>query len=119
MSNKYLLFNRYLISLIPISLIFSIFVADLIVSLTSIFFLFYCLVKKNYSIFNVIEFKIFILFYFLLIVGSLNSDFTIYSLKKVLPYIRFGLFIILIKYLIKNDNKFLIFFLNNIVLPLI
>lgn len=119
MSNKYLLFNRYLISLIPISLIFSIFVADLIISLTSIFFIFYCLVKKNYSIFNVIEFKIFILFYFLLIVGSLNSDFTIYSLKKVLPYIRFGLFIILVKYLIKNDNKFLIFFLNSLLISVL
>ena len=119
MSNKYILFNRYLISLIPISLIFSIFVADLIVSLTSIFFLFYCLVKKNYSIFNVIEFKIFILFYFLLIIGSLNSDFTIYSLKKVLPYVRFGLFIILIKYLIKNDNKFLIFFLNSLLISVL
>jgi len=116
MKNKYLLINRYLISLIPLSLIFSIFIADLIVSLTSIFFFFYCLFKKNYNIFNVIEFKIFILFYLLCIIGSINSDFTIYSLTKVLPYIRFGLFIILVKYLIQNDKKFLFYFSNSILI---
>ncbi len=119
MKNKYLLFNRYLISLLPISLIFSIFIADLIVSLTSVFFLFYSLFKKNYSIFNVIEFKIFILFYSVCIIGSLNSDFVIYSLTKVLPLIRFGLFIILIKYLIKKDDKFLNFFLNSLLISVL
>ena len=112
MENKYFLFNRYLISLLPVSLIFSIFLADLIVSLTSITFLLYCIIKKKFSYFKEIEFKVFICFYLFCIIGSITSDFTIYSLTKVLPYIRFGLLIILIKYLLKNDNNFLFYFSN-------
>ncbi len=119
MKNKYFLFNRYLISLLPVSLIFSIFVADLIVSLTSVTFLFYCIIKKNFSFFKAIEFKIFIFFYLFCIIGSITSDFTIYSLPKVLPYIRFGLLIILIKYLIKNDNKFLFYFSNSLLISIL
>ena len=116
MENKYFLFNRYLISLLPIFLIFSIFLSDLIVSLTSICFLFYCIIKKNFSFYKVTEFKIFIIFYLVCIIGSIASDFTMYSLTKVLPYIRFGLLIILIKYLIKNDEKFLSYFSNSLLI---
>ncbi len=103
-----------LISFIPLSIIFSIFIADLIVVTTSIFFLIYLFKNKKLSLLNCIEFKIFTVFYLLCIIGSLNSDFIIYSLTKVLPYIRFGLLIVLIKYLIKNDNKFLLYFSNSL-----
>ena len=116
MKNKYLVFNRYLISSIPIFLIFSIFISDLIVSLTSIIFLFYCIKKKKFSLFKAFEFKIFTAFYLICIIGSLFSDFTIYSLTKFLPYIRFGLLIILIKYLVNNDEKFLYYFSNSLLI---
>jgi hypothetical protein len=72
--------------------------------------------KKNFSLYKTIEFKIFIFFYVFCIIGSIVSEFTIYSLTKVLPYIRFGLFIILVKFLLKNDNKFLSYFSNSLLI---
>ena len=105
MKYNYLYINRFFISILPISLIFSIFVADLIVSLSSLFFLVFIVKEKKLILLKSTEFKLFLIFYLICLISALNSQFIDISLYKTLPYLRFGIFIILIKYLFVNDDK--------------
>ena len=107
-------FNRLALSLIPISLIFSIFVADLLVVISSISLITFAILKKNIAIFNTKEFKIFLIFYAVCLISSIFSDYSNEILFKSIAYIRFGLLIVLIQYLIKNDHKFIKYFLFSI-----
>ena len=52
-------FQKYLFLILPVSLIFSIFVADLIVSILFVIFLFYLFKNKDYRILNNSYFKFF------------------------------------------------------------
>ena len=105
MKYNYLTINRFFISILPISLIFSIFISDLIVSISSLCFLIFIYKEKKSSLLKTMDFKIFLIFYLIFIISALNSDFVQYSLYKTLPYLRFGIFIILMKYLFINDDK--------------
>ena len=107
---NYIQLNRVLVCLIPFSLIFSIFIADLILSFVSLFFLIYLIKKNKLDYLNNNNFKIFLIFFSLLILGSIFSEFKALTIQKTLPYIRFGLFIVLINYLLENDLKFKFFF---------
>ena len=107
-------FNRLALSLIPISLIFSIFVADLLVVILSISLITFAILKKNIDIFNTKEFKIFLVFYAVCLISAIFSDHSNEILFKTIVYIRFGLLIVLIQYLIKNDHKFVKYFLFSI-----
>ena len=107
-------FNRLALSLIPISLIFSIFVADLLVVILSISLITFAILKKNIDIFNTKEFKIFLVFYVVCLISAIFSDYSNEILIKSISYIRFGLLIVLIQYLIKNDHKFVKYFLFSI-----
>ncbi len=82
----------------------SIFLADLIISILSIFFLIF-LIKNNFSIFFKNSFfLLFLLFYFLSIISSLLSENILFSLKSSLPLIRIIAFIFLISYLFEKQN---------------
>lgn len=116
MKYNYLNTNRFFISIIPISLIFSIFLADLIVSLSSLFFLVFIIKEKKIILLKCIEFKLFLIFYLICVVSAISSEFSIYSLLKTIPYIRFGLFLILVKFLLTNDIRFKIFFFNSLLI---
>ena len=107
-------FSRLALSLIPISLIFSIFVADLLVVILSISLITFAILKKKIDIFNTKEFKIFLVFYVVCLISAIFSDHSNEILFKTIAYIRFGLLIVLIQYLIKNDHKFLKYFLFSI-----
>ena len=107
-------FNRLALSLIPISLIFSIFVADLLVVILSVNLITFAILKKNKEIFNTKEFKIFLIFYVVCLISAIFSDYSNEILFKSIAYIRFGLLIVLIQYLIKNDHKFIKYFLFSI-----
>ena len=76
---------------------------------TSIFFLIYLIKNKKLYFLNCLELKLFLVFYIILIIGSLLSEYN-RSILTTLPYIRFGLFLLLIKYLIINNKEFI----NNI-----
>ena len=89
MKYNYLTINRFFISILPISLIFSIFISDLIVSISSLCFLIFIIKEKKFSLLKTIDFKIFLIFYLIFIISALNSDFVQYSLYKTLPYLRF------------------------------
>ena len=116
MKYNYIKINSFLISFLPITLIFSIFITDLIVSLTSVFFLVFIFLKKKFFVFKYAAFKFFLIFYSILIIGSFFSDYSSYSFLKTLPYIRFGLFLLLIGYLLDNDENFINIFLKSILI---
>ena len=116
MKYNYIKINSFLISFLPIALIFSIFIADLIVSFTSILFLVFIFFKKFFFVFKYAAFKFFLIFYSILIISSFFSDYSSYSFLKTLPYIRFGLFLLLIGYLLDNDKNFINIFLKSILI---
>lgn len=118
MKYNYIKINSFLISFLPIALIFSIFIADLIVSFTSILFLVFIFLKKFFFVFKYAAFKFFLIFYSILIISSFFSDYSSYSFLKTLPYIRFGLFLLLIRYLLDNDKNFIKLFLKSILISL-
>lgn len=99
---------------VPLFLIFSIFVADLLVVLISIFFLTYQLSCKNYKIFINKYFIFFFIFWIYLILNALLSYDVNLSLSRAMPYIRFGLLFLAISYYaqdLKFQNKYFKFIL--------
>jgi O-antigen ligase len=86
--------------LLPFLLITGPFLPDLLVSLCSIFFLFYFTLYQN-KIFKFSWVLYFFLFYIILILSSFFSNYPIYSLKSSLPYLRFLLLILSVYYLLK------------------
>ena len=90
--------------LLPIALITGPFFSDLIVSVSSIFFLYFCIKTKNFELFNNNLSKLFLLFWAYIVFTSFFSEKILVSLKVSLPYIRFGLFVLLISYLKKLEK---------------
>ena len=94
---------------IPFFLITGPFLADLAVTLCAILFLINSLISK-YSFLNYyksIFFKIFIIFWLILVFSSFFSNNIFYSLSSSLPYLRFGFFTLSTWYLL-DCNKNLI-----------
>jgi O-antigen ligase len=118
MKYNFIKINKYAILVLPFSLIFSIFVSDLIVSLSSLSFLIYIFANKKISLLKSIEFKLFLILYTIFILSALFSDFTYHSLIKTLPYLRFGIFMLLIKYLLINDDNFKVLFFRSLLISL-
>jgi len=94
-----------LTSFIPFFLITGPFFPDLIVSLCALIFLINSIKNSLFSYYKSNFFILFILFYSILIISSLNSDLVIQSLKSSVPYIRFGIFTLSTWYLLNYDKK--------------
>jgi O-antigen ligase len=99
-------FFTLIIIMLPAALVSGPLIPDLIVSISSLFFLIIIIKKKLYYLFNNIYFKIFFFFWLLLIFSSLLSIEKKISLQTSFFYIRFGIFSLLVFYLLNNDNKF-------------
>lgn len=101
--------NLFTIYLIPLFLIFSHFLADLVVVFVGINFLVFLIFKKlNVTFKMILNDKIviiFFLFYMFLFLSSLFSEFILLSLKRSIPYLRFLVFIIALKYWLLRDYK--------------
>ena len=102
-------------SIIPL-LILGPFFPDLIVSISTILFLYYVFQNKNYYYFNNTPFIIFFIFWILLIFSSLLSDNIFFSLKSSFFYFRFGIFICFIWYLIDKDKNFINLFYYSLII---
>lgn len=107
---NYKKFNLYIIYLIPLFLIFSHSLADLVIVVTGINFCInqFFFNKLNISINKILKDKViisFILFYFFLVLSSFFSEFYFMSLERSLPYIRFLIFIMAMKYWLITDYK--------------
>lgn len=101
---------KYLILFLPIALVTGPFIPDAIISVCSLIFFcrFLFLKKKNYiKYFTSKFFLYFILFYGLLLLSSLLSENIIYSTQTSLAYIRFGVFVLVVQYVIDNNEFFL------------
>ncbi len=100
----------FLISLVVPFLISGPFLPDLLVTFGSIIFLYYLIKNKLFYKFNVLPIKFFLAFCTLCIFSSIISENIFLSLKTSLFYIRFGIFVCLIWYLIDKDKSILNFF---------
>ena len=96
----------YLIYILPAAIVSGPFLSDAIVSITAIFFLFYCIKNRDFSGLDNIFFKIFFVFWIYIVISSIFSIETFSSLKTTIPYIRFALFTCFIMFLIKNNKNF-------------
>jgi len=96
--------QKWFLYFIPYSLVFSIFIADALVILTSILFLIYQIHRKNFLIFFNKYFIFFLVFWFYLIFNSIFSYDLHLSLSRSLPYIRFGILFLSISYMMSHDD---------------
>ena len=94
-----------IIILIPMFLISGPFLPDLGVSIVAVLFLINSIKNKLFHYYNNIYFKIFITFWFFLIISSLLSDNIMNSLKTSFFYFRFGIFSLCFWYLIDKNQK--------------
>ena len=86
------------------------FFPDLIVSVSSLVFLFFLIKKYNFYFFTVRPVIFFFIFCVCCIFSSILSDDILFSLKSSLFYFRIGLFCCVIWYLIENDKSLLRYF---------
>jgi O-antigen ligase len=86
------------------------FLPDLLLTILSLWFLYYLLRKKIYNIFRNSYFYVFIGFWLVCILSSLLSVEILFSLKSSFFYIRIAIFALLISYLIDLNKKILDYF---------
>ena len=95
----------------PISLALSIFVSELILLFIIITFLilnFYCKISRE--IYKTNFLKYFIFFWVVLIISTLLSESISSSIRTSFFYFRFGFLVLIIKYLLENEEKFMKYF---------
>ena len=109
-------FFSIFVSLVIPSLITGPFLPNLILSLSSIFFLFFVIKKKLWILFYNNFYFLFFIFCIICIISSLFSENVFFSLKSSLFYFRIGIFATLIAYLISNNKNFIKFFYLSILI---
>ena len=113
-TNNQLILNfiSWCISALPIVLIFSNSIADIIVVLASIFFIFLSIKKKNWNWVNEPWIKIGIIIYFWLIITSIFAYDKELAFSRSITWIRFIIFAASLQFLFlskyENKNRFLI-----------
>jgi O-antigen ligase len=115
-NNKFINFFSVVIYFFPLSIIIGNFYSNFIVSISSIFFFIYSIIKKKEN-FNDTFFKFFLIFWIVIVVRSLFTSEILFSFKSSFFFIRYALFCLLIKFLIINNKYFLKnFFRINVIL---
>lgn len=115
-NNKIVNFLSWIVYLFPLSIIIGNFYSNFIVAVGSLTFFIYSIIKKREE-FNNPFFKIFLIFWFLIVVRSLFTSEILFSFKSSFLFIRYALFCLLVKFLILNNKYFLKnFFKINVIL---
>lgn len=96
-----------LLIIIPILLITGPFLSDLAITIIALVFIVNLFKNKLFKYINNIYFKIFIIFYFYLLINSLFLNYTFDSFKTSITYFRFGFFSLCVWYLIDLDKTIL------------
>ena len=110
----------FLLCLLPISLVLSIFLSELILIVAIVNFLILNYYKKvSRQIYKINFFKYFIFFWILLMVSSLLSDSIDTSIRTSFFYFRFGFLVLIIKYLLDCEKKFGRYFLFSLGITLL
>lgn len=102
--------NFFLIASIIPFLIWGPFFPDLIVSLSALIFLYNRLLNNDFYYFNNTPFILFLSFFIVAVVSSLEAKDVSLSITSSLFYFRIGLFTCLIWYLIDKDKSILKYF---------
>ena len=104
--SKFDRFFFYLLCLFPFFFVSGPFFTDLSIVVVSIYCLISIFVNKDFYILKNRFFKIFFIFYLYIVLNSIFVSGEFISIKSALPYIRFGLFVFAIIYLLsKNQDK--------------
>lgn len=104
--SKFDRFFFYLLCIFPFFFVSGPFLTDLSLVIISIYFLISIFVNKDFYIIKNRFFKIFLIFYLYIVINSIFISGEFISIKSTLPYIRFGLFVSAIFYLLlKNQDK--------------
>ncbi len=109
-NSKIIKFSSILFYLIPLALLTGPLIPDLIVSIISIIFLYYSYTKKLKKYFTNKFFIFFMIFYIYLIINSLLSEYTLFSLESSIFYFRFGIFSLATWFLIDHNDDFFSYF---------
>ena len=94
----------YIIILMPVFLITGPFLSDLGVSLIAIIFIVNSIKNKLFKYYKNVYFKLFLLFWMIIICSSLLSNNTLISLKNSFFYFRFGIFTLCFGICLKKTN---------------
>lgn len=100
--------SAWLLYLLPFTILTGSFLPDLSISIISLIFLYITFKEKLWKYYNNVYFFFFISFYIYLLISSLISDNTFYSLTGSLFYFRFGIFSLAVWYLLDKKKKELI-----------
>ena len=95
----------WLISLIPITLIFSNAISDIIVVVCSLFFIFFSIKKNNWAWLNENWVKIGLIIYFWLIITSFFAYDKELAISRSITWIRFIIFGASLQFLFLCENK--------------
>ncbi|MDC3076995.1 O-antigen ligase family protein [Candidatus Pelagibacter sp.] len=95
----------YLVGLIPLSLVAGPFIAELVLFMILLSFLYYLFKEKQFLLINNNIFKIFLLFWLYIVAISFFSSEQYISIKSSLPYVRFGLYTLAIVYFLRSYEK--------------
>ncbi len=119
--SKFDSFFFYLLCLFPFLFVSGPLLTDLSIVLINIYFLVSIIINKDFYLIKNKFFKIFLIFYLYLVFNSIFVSGEFISIKSAIPYIRFGLFVFAIFYILsKNQDKikYLFFSILTIVLTL-
>jgi len=110
-------YNNYIIPsvlfyLIPLGLVTGPFLPDLFLSVIAILFLIDKIKIKNFSFVHTNFSKIFLFFYFILILSSIFSQYPTFSLETSILYIRYFFYTLAISFLFIEKPKLFINFIN-------
>ncbi len=108
-----------LILFFPVALVTGPFLPDLILTISSIFFVIFLIINKNINFLNTDFTKIFLVFYVFILLSSIFSDEILFSLKNTLFYIRFLIFSYLLRFLIIYEKNFLKLLIQSLIITLI
>ena len=97
---------KYLILLIPLSLIAGPLIPEIAILISGII-IFYKLKLNEIFEYDKYLFYLFFLFYIIILLGSLLSNNIIFSIKSTFPYFRFFLLTVAIYYILNNSKNFL------------
>jgi len=81
------------------------FLPDLSISIIALFFLIYCILKKNFEYFNNFLFRVLFIFYLWILICSLFSENVAFSLSTSVFYIRFLIFSAAVYFFLEKDTE--------------
>ena len=91
--------------LLPISLVSGPFLPDLFIVIIGLTFFYQCYLLNDWSLFNTIYVKVFLIWCIFIIFSSILSSDPYLSLESSLFYFRHGLFALAVVYILRNNKN--------------